>query len=102
MPMTITKAKSKSASTEILSKAKSNECTDVQKLDKADPLFQTELEIELLSKEKAFALADELIAEGGMNDFKLGGVLAVIHDKCKAGNEEWLDGCTKFAEVCQK
>jgi hypothetical protein len=82
MPMTITKQAAK------------------PKPAKADPLFQTAQEVENLSKEDAFALADQLIAEDGMNDFKLGGALTVIHDKCKAGHKEWLEGNATFKELC--
>jgi hypothetical protein len=104
MPITITKqaTKPQSASAKTIAGGKSTKCTGVQKLDKADPLFQTAQEVEPLSKEKAFALVEELIAEGGMNDFRLGGALAVIHDKCKAGDHEWLDGCKSFRDICGK
>jgi hypothetical protein len=65
--------------------------------------FQMAQKIENLPQKKAFELVDELTAELGHNEFRLGAVLAVIHDKCKAeGNDEWLDGHKDFTELCQK
>lgn len=67
----------------------------------SDVLLEVAKEVETLSREKAFALADDLIAEGGISDFKLGGVFAVIHDKAKAeGGQEWLEGHESFEELC--
>ena len=68
-----------------------------------DLLHQLANKVENLSRDKAFALVDELVHERGQRHFTLGGVLAVIHDKCKApGNEEWLEGHGSFKELCEK
>jgi|SRR5882672_1965709 len=68
-----------------------------------DVLFQHAHKIENLSKEHAFELVDELLAEGGISDFKLGAALAVIHDKTKTqGNEDWLEGHQDFRDLCLK
>src|SRR5687768_3590816 len=68
-----------------------------------DVLVDVAKEVETLSQKKAFDLVDELRNEGGISDFKLGGVLAVIRDKTKAeGNEEWLEGHATFKELCDE
>ncbi len=67
---------------------------------KTDLLTQVAQEVETLTKPKAFALCDDIIARAGQDDFRLGGVLAVIHDKSMAdGGEAWLDGHASFAEL---
>lgn len=67
----------------------------------SDVLTEVAKEVETLSQKKAFELVDELIAEGGISDFKLGGVLAVISDKAKSeGGQEWLEGHATFKELC--
>lgn len=69
----------------------------------SDVLVQVAQEVETLSQKKAFELVDELIAEGGVSEFRLGGALAVISDKAKAeGGEEWLENHATFKELCDQ
>jgi hypothetical protein len=65
-----------------------------------DLLMKVAHEVENLTKAQAFALADEVIARAGQDDFLLGGILAVIHDRSMAeGGEAWLDGHSSFADL---
>lgn len=87
------KGKAASASKEMLAGKKS----------KQDTLVQTAQEVENLSKPKAFELIDELVHTRGYNDFRLGGILAMIQDKAEGeGGESWLDGHESFEDLCDK
>lgn len=55
-------------------------------IDIKDVLSGTAVEVEKLTKSKALKLAPELINSTGINDFKLGGVLARIQE------ESWWEG----------
>ena len=69
---------------------------------KQDVLVETAQEVENLTQPKAFALVDELIASGGVSDFRLGGVLAAIKDKADGeGGEAWLDGHDNFKDLVE-
>lgn len=55
-----------------------------------DFLQSTAAELENLSKDQAFTLADTLLEQAGTNDFKLGGVLSVIQ------THGWFEGYPSF------
>lgn len=67
---------------------------------KTDLIVGIASEIETLTQPKAFALVDEIIARSGVDDFRLGGALAVIYDKASAeGGDAWLDGHDSFKSL---
>lgn len=54
-------------------------------------------EVESLTQAKAFSLVEELVNSSGINEFRLGGVLAhILDESAKEGGEAWLDGCDSF------
>lgn len=68
-----------------------------------DVLTSVAQEVETLSQKKAFELVNELIDSGGVNDFRLGGVLARVQSQSETeGGEEWLDGHASFKELLDK
>jgi hypothetical protein len=67
---------------------------------KEDVLTVVATEVESLSQKKAFELVGELVDSGGVNEFRLGGVLARILSQSEGeGGEEWLDGSASFKEL---
>lgn len=68
---------------------------------KTDFLVTVAQEVENLTQPKAFALADEIIQRAGEDDFRLGGILAVIHDH-STKDTAWLAGHTSFDELVDK
>jgi polyhydroxyalkanoate synthesis regulator phasin len=65
-----------------------------------DVLTVVASEVESLTQKKAFELVDELVDSGGVNDFRLGGVLARIQSQSESeGGEEWLGGHASFKEL---
>ena len=79
------------------SKAKSKEMVKMQApANQDDFLMVTAYDIENLSKEKAFELADDLLQTSGFNDFRLGGVLKVIQE-----HKEWQQGFGSFDEMVE-
>jgi hypothetical protein len=68
-----------------------------------DVLTGVATEVESLSQKKAFELVGELVDTGGVNDFRLGGVLARIQSQAETeGGEEWLNGHASFKELLDK
>ena len=63
--------------------------------DSNDLLLKTAYDLESLDKAKAFELAESLIENAGFDDFRLGGVLAVIQAN------SWLEGYESFKALIQ-
>jgi hypothetical protein len=61
-----------------------------------DWLLMTATEIENLSEGDAYALVGKILDEQGVNDFRLGGVLAVIQEN------GWLEGHESFKALCEQ
>lgn len=87
-----------------MAKTKTASAALLKKGDKAagknDVLAEVAKEVENLSQKQAFALVGELVQSSGLNEFRLGGVLAAIQDKAASeGGEAWLDGLPSFKEL---
>lgn len=61
-----------------------------------DWLLMTATEIENLKENDAFSLVEKILDEQGVNDFRLGGVLAVIQEN------GWLEGHESFRSLCEQ
>jgi len=91
------KTKAKSASAKMVGGAAA---TKPKASGTVDVLADVAKEVENLTQSKAFSLVEELMQSGGLNEFRLGGVLAMIQDKsAQDGGEAWLDGCQSFRDL---
>lgn len=85
-----------SATQAVLKKSKVKTKSKESQVNPNDVLAVTAHDIENLSKDKAFEMADELFQTSGFNDFRLGGVLKVISE-----HKDWQEGYASFEAMIE-